>query len=142
MGISAIGVIKEAFYYQAVPFIQSVSENAVNQDIYSGIYSVMTWVSYSFSVPAAFIMGLYFYGLNKTNPKLMLILKTAVWFLPLVLSFIYSPLRFKEYQAESRAFWIVYSAYYIGFGIIVIVMMLRGISIEKSEIVKQQKRIL
>jgi len=150
VGIAAIGVIKEAFYYQIVPLLQTatpgitngITNGTTNSEIYDGIYSIMTWIAYSFPVPAAFIMGLYFYGLNKTAPKLMNILKTTIWIFPIILSILYPPINFTEYQTGNQTFWQIYSIYNISFAVIIIALILKGISIEKQETVKRQKIIL
>jgi signal transduction histidine kinase len=142
VAIASIGVIKEAFLYQAVPFLKYVLGSAINEDVYLGIYSVLTWIAYSFSAPAAIIMGLYFYGLNNKNPKLMSIFTKIVWIPPVVLSLIYHPLRFTIYQAESEAFWLIYSIYNIGLSVVLMALMLNGIKTENIETVKRQKIIL
>jgi len=142
VAIASLGVVKEAFLYQAVPLINSIWENVIREDVYLGIYSVMTWIAYTFPAPAAIIMGLYFFGLNNRNPKLMSLLIKIAWIPPVVLSFIYHPLRFTIYQAMDRTFWLVYSVYNIGLSFVLIALMLKGIKNEHSTMVKQQKIIL
>lgn len=141
-GIASIGVIKEAFLVQAIPFIQSVWGDVIREDVYIGVYSVMTWISYSFVIPAAFITGLYFYGLNNQNPKLLSVLQKIVWIPAVTLSFFYHPVLFRAYQLADHTFWTVYSVYNLSFGAASIVLVLIGIRTEKSKLVKRQKVIL
>ena len=142
VGIASLGVVKEAFYYQAVPLIYSIWGSATQTEIYLGIYSVLTWIAYSFPAPAAIIMGLHFYGLNNKNPKLMSFLTKIIWIPPVIFSLIYHPLRFTIYQAESQTFWLIYGAYNIGLSIVLMALMFIGIKIENSKTVKRQKIIL
>ena len=142
VAIASIGVVKEAFLYQAVPFINSIWENVIQAEVYLGIYSVMTWLAYSFPAPAAIIMGLYFYGLNNKNPKLMSLFIKVVWIVPVILSFVYHPLRFTTHQAGDQTFWLIYSIYNIGLSIVLMALMFIGIKIENSVTVKRQKIIL
>jgi signal transduction histidine kinase len=142
VGIASIGVIKEAFLYQAVPVMKYLWGNAIHEEIYLGVYSVMTWMAYSFSAPAAIIMGMYFCGLNSKNPKMMSLFTKIVWIPPVVLSLIYHPLRFTIYQVQGQAFWFIYSIYNIGLSVVLMVLMFKGIKTENSETVKRQKILL
>jgi len=142
VGIASIGVIKEAFLYQAVPLINSLWGNVMQEEVYLGVYSVMTWIAYTFPAPAAIIMGLYFYGLNSKNPKLMSVFMKTVWIPPVVLSFIYHPLRFTIYQAGDNTFWLIYSIYNIGLSFVLMALMYKGIKAENGATVKRQKIIL
>jgi len=142
VAIASLGVVKEAFYYQIVPLIYSLSGNGVQSEIYLGVYSVMTWIAYSFPAPAAIIMGLHFYGLNNKSPKLMSFFTKIIWIVPAILSLIYHPLRFTIYQAQSQTFWLIYGAYNVGLSIVLMALMFIGIKIENSKTVKRQKIIL
>jgi signal transduction histidine kinase len=116
--------------------------DVIREEIYIGIYSVMTWVSYSFALPAALVMGFYFYGLNNTNPKLLTKIKTVVWIPAVILSFFFHPINFDTYQQSSQLFWNVYSIYNVGIGVIVLTLIWKGVRIEKSAEVKRQKILL
>ena len=139
LATASIGVIKEAFLYQAIPWVQSVWGDVIREDIYLAVYSVLTWISYSFAVPILFVAGLYFYGLNNTNPKALSVIKAAIFIPAAVLSFVYAPIHFRTYQLGDPMFWTVYSAYNLGLGIAVIGLILKGIRIEKSAEMKRQK---
>jgi hypothetical protein len=132
----------EAFLYQLIPLLQTQWDNAIPQNIYMGLYSVMTWVSYSFALPTALVMSLYFYGLNNTNPKGLYVVKSTVWLPALGLTFISYPIHFSTYQAQNHMFWVVYSVYNVGIGAAVLFFVLKGITAEKSEAIKRQKILL
>ena len=140
--IASIGVVKEAFLYQIIPLVLYVWGDVISEEIYLGIYSVLTWIAYSFALPAAFIMALYFYGLNNTNPKLLSIIKKTAWIPAVILSFFYLPINFNEYQLEDRTFWTVYSIYNLSLGIAVIVFVLGGVFAEKVKKIRRDKTIL
>jgi signal transduction histidine kinase len=114
----------------------------IREDVYIGIYSVLTWASYSFAAPAAIIMGFYFYGLNHSRPKILTVIKSTIYVPALVLSFFYPPLFFRAYQLESDSFWIVYSAYNLSLGVLMLMLIFEGIRREKSETVKRHKLVL
>jgi len=122
--------------------MKSLWGNAIQEEVYLGIYSILTWIAYSFPASGAILMGLYFYGLNNKNPKLMSILTKVIWIPPVILSFIYTPLQFTTHQAGDQTFWLIYSIYNIGLSIVLMALMFIGIRIESSETVRRQKIIL
>jgi len=142
LALASVGVIKEAFLYQLIPFMQSVWGEAIREEIYIGIYSVMTWISYSFALPAALVMGFYFYGLNNSNPKLLKKVKTFSWLPAIILTFFFNPINFDTYQQTNQVFWIVYCSYNVGIGAVVLTLIWRGIHIEKTPEIKRQKVLL
>jgi hypothetical protein len=135
-------VIKEAFLYQLIPLVQNIWGDILREEIYIGAYSAMTWVAYSFASPALLIMGLYFCGFHETNPKAVRIIKSVIWLPALFLSFVFFPLSFDAYQQSSQIFWYVYSAYNIILSVASVVLMFRGVRIEKSKTVKKHKFML
>jgi hypothetical protein len=141
LSIAAIGVIKEAFLYQAIPLAQSAWGDIIREDVYLGIYSVLTWVAYTFALPAAVIMALYFYGVSNTNPRFMSIIIKAIWMPAIILSFIYLPINFNIYQLEDRVFWAVYSIYNLSLGTAVIALVLSGVHVEREKEIRREKTI-
>jgi len=122
--------------------MKSLWGNAIQEEVYLGIYSVLTWIAYSFPASGAILMGLHFYGLNSKNPKLMSLFAKLIWIPPIILSFFYNPLQFITHQAGDQTFWLIYSTYNIGLSIILMALMFIGIRIENSETVRRQKIIL
>jgi signal transduction histidine kinase len=115
---------------------------AVGESAYTTAYSLMTWVSYSFSAPAGLIMSLYFYRLHSAKPRLLTTIKAASFVPALAFSLVYHPAHFREYQLGNRTFWLVYTIYNLSYGLAFCALILRGIGVEKSRAVKRQKAMI
>lgn len=137
-----LGVVKESFMFNIVPFLQNTWGQTIPYEYYKGAYSSMTWMLYSFAMPSAVIASLYFYNLDSNYPKLMSRLKVLLYLPALLLSIFFPPLAFRTYQLGSIPFWITYSIYN---GILVITFtffIINGILIEKPGKAKTQKKLV
>lgn len=122
-----LGVAKESFMYNVVPYLQSAWGYIIPYGHYKGAYSAMTWVLYSFAAPTALIFSLYFSGMDAKRPEITGKLKLLVYLPGLLLSLLFSPLEFHEYQLDSLPFWITYAIYNLCFVTAYTYFIVRGI---------------
>jgi len=135
-----LGIVKESFMYNLVPWLDAAWGYTVPYACYKGAYSAMTWALYSLAMPTAVIFSLLFSNMDGRHPKLMRWLKVFIYLPGLLLSFFFSPLEFHEYQLSSLPFWITYSVYNLCLLIAYAFFIIAGVRGEKPGKAKTQKK--
>ena len=137
-----LGIAKESFMYNIVPYLDNAWNYTIPYDNYVGAYSVMTWALYSLAMPTAVVFSMLFGGVDGKKLTSAGKLKALIYLPGLLLSFIFHPWRFHEYQLSSLPFWITYSVYNLCFVIAYACFMIAGVRNEKHGRAKTQKRLV
>lgn len=139
--IFSLGVLKEYFFFDFIPFL---NRNGCGFPAWQAesIYSVMTAMLYLLVMPSSIIFGLYFAEYHFKNKKSLLRIKLLMVLLIVILSLVYHPARFRQYQLSSELFWVLLSAYNLTYGVILTIIMHRAVRHEQNTTWKRQKRIV
>jgi len=135
-----LGIVKQAVLFDVLPMLRASYGIMGLEEGYMPIHSVCTWIIYTLGMPTMTIAAYYFneddYGrLWRTR-----LFKSLMYVPALILPFIFSPLRFNEYQFYYRPFWITYAAYNFFFGALVAIIVFRNIRKDRNAVSRQQKK--
>lgn len=139
--IFSLGVLKEYFFFDLVPFLNQNGLGFAALQAES-IYSVMTALLYLLVMPSSLISSLYFAEYHFKNKKSLFRIQLVMILLIVILSLVYHPTQFRQYQLNSELFWVLISAYNLMYGAIITVIMLRAVRHEKDTTWKKQKRLV
>ncbi|MCL2108273.1 MAG: HAMP domain-containing histidine kinase [Oscillospiraceae bacterium] len=135
-----LGVAKEAVLYNVIPMFDNAENIAAS---FMPLYSIFTWMLYSFAMPTVIIAALYFCNLHETRLSLLRVLRFAVYIPAIVFSFFFPPLAFRDYQLTSLAFWIVYAVHNLAGAAVYTWLLCRSVHHEKQgEERRQKKRVV
>ena len=126
--------------FEIIPLIQSYFGISGLDMSFEPIWSILTWAIYVFGVPTFVIACMYFAGIDKTNPRRILQAKILFALLIICLTIIYSPLKYGVYQETSKIFWLIFTLYNFGLGIVATAFMRIGIRSENNTKLKKQKK--
>lgn len=134
-----VGIAKQSVMFEIIPMLHSTFSLSGLDERFAPIHSVCTWIIYTLAVPTMVVAGLYFAYLDKIPPNYIkkvrmrrMLITTFILYLPgFILSFIFTPMAFREFQMYSPQFWITYTVYNFFFTAILIFLSARGIHIEK-----------
>jgi len=135
------GVIKEALLFDVIPWLSEAFGLPGLEAGFAPVHAVMTWMVYTLSTPTLAVAGIYFACIDKEQPKRVPYYISAVFVPGFVLSFIFPPLHFIEFQLSSKLFWATYTAYNFGFAFLHTFLASRGIRIEMKMKSKGQKNV-
>lgn len=140
--IFCLGVFKEAFFYSFVPWFHSIAPGLVSQQCFMDIYSTMTWVLYSFAMPAAVVFAMYSCNIPLRRPRFFRWLSIFMLLPVLVFTFMFPPLVFRDYQLVSVVFWRCFSSFNLLLGCVFAFFLLRGVRKERDNQAKKQKKMV
>jgi hypothetical protein len=135
-----LGVAKQAVLYDIISVIHTAFGTSGLDVRFAPIHSVSTWAIYTLAMPTMVIAGAYFFGLDKTHPKIMSWGKRLVFLPALIITLLFSPLQFQGYQMYSQPFWVTYAAYNFCLGAVISYLVTRGIRLEAPGKSKHQKK--
>lgn len=138
--IFSLGVLKEYFFFDLVPFLAQNKLMTFSPQQAEFIYSVMTALLYLLVMPSSLIFSLYFAEYYFKNKKPLFRIQLVMVLLIVILSLVYHPAQFRQYQLNSKLFWVLISAYNLTYGAILTSIMLRAVRHERNTTWKRQKR--
>jgi len=136
-----VGIVKQAIPFEIFPWLQNSFGISGLDAGFAPVHAFLTWMIYALATPTLAVAGLYFGSVDKEFPERMRWLKLAIFAPAAVLLFFFPPLRFRELQLTSRAFWVVYTVYNFFYAFVLTGMASRGVRIERQNTVRTQKNL-
>lgn len=140
--IFSLGPFKEFYYYDVVPRFFNVSPGTPAMEIHTAVYSVITYVIYSYGVIALFVFACCFSKLDLQHPRLFKLMITGCLLAGLTFGIIYPPDQTHVLQVTDRNFWYAYSLYNIILGVAVSMLMLHTAYRETQPKARRQKWLI
>lgn len=134
-----LGIMKQAMLYEIIPAAQRTFNVSGLDTLFMPAHSIMTWAIYTLAMPTLTVSTFYFGYMDKDHPRLMRVLRPAMYLPGFILLFFYSPLRFWEYQFHVLTFWIIYTVYNFAFAAVVTFFVVKGCRKEKKIVLGESK---
>ncbi|MGI6012530.1 MAG: sensor histidine kinase [Ruminococcus sp.] len=139
--VTSVGTLKEFLMDWAMPQLTEYFP-LITTDLCMSVNSCLTAVLY-LGTPFCFItMAMYFGRVDENKPGVFRGVQVFTAAVILCLLLLFSPLKFKEYQMTSPAFWYCMSAYNLGYALVGTGIIIKGIQKEGRESVRRWKKLL
>ena len=100
----SLGVIKELFFYNAAPYLELHFD--LSSQTAADIYSILTWILYTFAMSACVMFAMNFAGIPTSRPAIYRGFQLTSVLCILFFSIRFTPLEFRVHQMEDPQFWL------------------------------------
>ena len=136
----SLGVIKELFFYNAAPYLELHFD--LSSQTAADIYSILTWILYTFAMSACVIFAMNFAGIPTSRPAIYRGFQLTSVLCILFFSIRFTPLEFRVHQMEDPQFWHFFSTYNLILGTLFTFIIMNSILREKDPAARKQKTLI
>ena len=136
----SLGVIKELFFYNAAPYLELHFD--LSSQTAADIYSILTWILYTFAMSACVIFAMNFAGIPTSRPAIYRGFQLTSVLCILFFSIRFTPLEFRVHQMEDPQFWHFFSTYNLILGTLFTFIIMNAILREKDPAARKQKTLI
>lgn len=140
--IFSLGPFKEFYYYDVVPRFFNAFPGSPSMETHTAVYSVITYIIYSYGAIALFAFACCFSKLDRERPRLFRLALALCFLTGIGFGVVYPPARTHFFQTTDRSFWYAYSLYNIVLGLAVTRLMLHTAYRETRTKARRQKWLI